>query len=267
MIINTKLKSNNKLERISRGRMLAPTKVEWSNYAINFVKGCSHGCNYCYAMKESIERWHESNDCNDWMKPKLVENTLDLLDKEIPKLKSKIESVTLCFTTDPFMYHQPEVIEMALKIITRLNRDDIPCIVLTKGLLPKELATKEMFNTINTYGITLVSLDQKFCEKFESGSAPLKERLSALRYLHDKGLKTLVSIEPWPTPMMIEQDLNEVLESVKFVNKIIFGRIHHNPAATKYLKKDPSYYTRCVKTVKEFCAINNIECHIKKGTK
>lgn len=30
-------------------------------------------------------------------------NTLELLDKEIPGRKEKIESVQLCFTTDPLM--------------------------------------------------------------------------------------------------------------------------------------------------------------------
>ena len=38
-----------------------------------------------------------------WVEPCLVSNTLDLLDKEIPRLKDKIESVQLCFTTDPFI--------------------------------------------------------------------------------------------------------------------------------------------------------------------
>jgi DNA repair photolyase len=45
----------------------------------------------------------------EWCKPKIVSNSLELLDKEIPKYKDKIKYVHLCFSTDPFMYQQPEV--------------------------------------------------------------------------------------------------------------------------------------------------------------
>ncbi len=56
-----------------------------------------------------------------------MSNTLDLLDKEIPKLKSKIQSVQLCFTTDPFMYGYPEIAEMSMAAIRKLNGAGIKC--------------------------------------------------------------------------------------------------------------------------------------------
>lgn len=55
----------------------------------------------------------------EWCEPKLVSNTLELLDNEIPKLKDKIKSVQLCFTTDPFMENYPEVKELSLKSIRK----------------------------------------------------------------------------------------------------------------------------------------------------
>ena len=55
-----------------------------------------------------------------------------------------------------------------------------------------------------------------------------KERIAALRTLHDAGCKTWVSIEPYPTPNFIEQDLNEILEAISFCDKIIFGRLNYN---------------------------------------
>jgi DNA repair photolyase len=60
----------------------------------------------------------------------------------------------------------------------------------------------------------LVSLDESFRERIEPGAAPLEKRLAALKYLHDDGCKTWVSIEPYPTPNIIEQNLHEVLEAV-----------------------------------------------------
>ena len=49
------------------------------------------------------KRFGQIKDYESWLEPVLVSNTLELLDKEIPRLRDKIQSVQLCFTTDPFM--------------------------------------------------------------------------------------------------------------------------------------------------------------------
>lgn len=85
--------------------------------------------------------------------PKLVENSLKILDKEIPKLKSKIKSVQLCFTIDPFMYGYDEVSQMSIAIMRKLNANGIKCTALTKGILPFELS---WLSKDNEYGILSV---------------------------------------------------------------------------------------------------------------
>ena len=85
---------------IQRKSMLYKTGVEYGDYTMNFVQGCSHGCKFpCYAYLQK-KRFGLVKNYEDWCKPKLVSNTLDLLDKEIPRLKGKIESVQLCFSTE-----------------------------------------------------------------------------------------------------------------------------------------------------------------------
>lgn len=205
---------------IERKSMLYQTGVEYGDYTMNHVLGCPHGCTYpCYAFLMK-KRFGQVKSYEEWCRPMLVSNTLELLDREIPRLKDKIHSVHLSFTTDPFPYGYPEVQELSLAAIRRLNADQIPCRVLTKGLLP--ISLKDLSRE-NEYGITLVSLDEAFREKREPGAAPLKERLAALRALHDAGCKTWVSIEPYPTPNMIQQDLRSILDAVRFVDGIIFG--------------------------------------------
>jgi DNA repair photolyase len=166
------------------------------------------------------KRFGKAHDYEQWCSPKLVSNTLEILDREIPRLKSKIESVQLCFTTDPFMFRNKGVCEMSMAAIKKLNAADIRCTVLTKGLLPLELA--EQFPA-NEYGITLISLDEDFRKRIEPGASSYKDRVAALKALHDKGCQTWVSIEPYPTPNLIKQDLLEILDAVSFVNKVIFG--------------------------------------------
>ncbi len=138
------------MKTITRKSLLYKSGVEYADYCINHVEGCSHGCTFpCYAMMMK-KRCGAIKDYKDWIKPKIVKNSLELLNKEIPKLKDKIKVVHLCFTTDPFMYKYKEVSDLTLKIIERLNKDNIRCMVLTKGIYPKTLKNiKKQIHTLN----------------------------------------------------------------------------------------------------------------------
>ena len=250
------------MQTITRKSMLYKTGVEYGDYTMNHVMGCSHGCRYpCYAFLMA-RRFGKAADYESWCAPKLVSNTLEILDREIPRLKTKIESVQLCFTTDPFMYGYDEVKAMSLAAIKKLNAYDIRCTVLTKGLLPIELAK---LSSKNEYGITLISLDEKFREKVEPGASSYVERISALRALHEMGCKTWISIEPYPTPNLIDQNLSEILNAVSFADRIIFGRTNYNKEISVFTTHR-AFYNQQVEIVVDFCRENNISYHIKKGT-
>jgi len=249
---------------IQRKSLLYRTEVEYGDYCINHVEGCSHGCLYpCYAMMLK-RRTGAISGYEDWCKPKIVSNALELLDKEIPKHKRKIKYVHLCFSTDPFMHGQDEVSRLSLNIIKKLNSHNIPCTTLTKGIYPVD-SIYNSFSKANRYGITIVSLDESFRKDYEPFTPGLKERLDALRYLHKKGLKTWVSIEPYPTPNIIKQDLIKILEAVSFVDEIIFGRLNYN-AKVRAFSHSVEFYNSQSKTVINFCKKKRIKYHIKKGT-
>lgn len=247
---------------IERKSMLYKTGVEYGDYTMNHILGCSHGCKYpCYAFLQK-KRFGQVKSYEEWTEPYLVSNTLEIIKKEIPKLKSKINSVHLCFTTDPFMYGYDEIKVMSLAAIKLLNDEGIKCTVLTKGLLPIELAT---YSRINEYGITIVSLNEDYRARVEPGSASYHERIDALKELHNKGYKTWVSIEPYPTPNIIDQDITEILEAVSFVDKIIFGRTNYNKEISLY-KNQRSFYVEVANQVIKFCNEKAIQYHIKDGT-
>lgn len=247
---------------IQRKSMLYKTGVEYGDYTMNHVLGCAHGCKYpCYAFMMK-KRFGQVSSYEEWLKPYLVENTLELLDGEIPRLKHEIKSVQLCFTTDPFMYEYDEIAEMSLAAIKKLNDSGIKCTVLTKGILPISLAecSKE-----NEYGITLVSLSEEFRKKMEPYSANYTDRLAALQALHDKGCQTWVSIEPYPTPNIVQQNLDELLEAVKFADYIIFGRTNYSKDVSAYIGQK-EFYNQCAAKVQNFCIERNKRFHIKDGT-
>lgn len=260
------MQNSHKLKTIIRKSLLYKSEVEYADYCLNHVEGCSHGCKYpCYAYMMK-KRCGVVKTYEEWCQPKIVSNALKLLDIEIPKLKSKIKYVHLCFSTDPFMFEQDQVCDLTLQIIDKLNKNNIRCTTLTKGVYPDELAKRNGFSANNEYGITLVSLDEAFRKTFEPNSARFKDRIKSLRKLHEKGFKTWVSMEPYPTPNIVDQDLKELLESVSFVDKIVFGRLNYNVKSSEWTNHK-EYYNKCVDTVNNFCRKNKIDIHIKNGTR
>jgi DNA repair photolyase len=250
---------------ITRKTLLYKSEVEYADFCLNHVEGCSHGCRYpCYAMMMK-KRCGIIKSYEEWCKPKIVSNALELLDREIPKYKNKIKYVHLCFSTDPFMYKQDEVIQLSLKIIAKLNNNGVRCNVLTKGVYPDELVSRNGNSKLNEYGITLVSLSEEFRKNYEPHAAPFKERINSLKKLRQKGFKTWVSIEPYPTPNILRQDLKEILETISFVDRIIFGKLNYNVKSSQFECAD-EFYRNNAKEIVNFCKKNKISYHIKHGT-
>lgn len=260
------MKKRDGVDYINRSSLLYKSKVEYADFCINHVEGCSHGCRFpCYAFMMA-KRFGKVKNYSEWCKPKLVKNALELLDKEIPRYKDEIKFVHLCFTTDPFMYKHQEVADMSLKIINKLGLNKIKCTILTKGIYPKELINTEKYGNKNEYGITLISLDENFRKRFEPNSASYQGRIKALKKLHDTGLKTWVSMEPYPTPNLIEQDLMKILKEISFVDNIIFGKLNYNCQSSSFPENE-AFYDNCAKIVENFCNAKGIKYHIKFGTK
>ena len=53
--------------------------------------------------------------------------------------------------------------------------------------------------------------------------------------MHEAGYSTWVSMEPYPTPNIYNQEIEDVLEAVSFVDKDIFGRTNYNKVASPIL--------------------------------
>lgn len=247
---------------IKRKTLIYKTGVEYGDYTLNHVQGCSHGCKYpCYAYMMA-KRFGKVKNYEEWIQPQIVENTMQLLSKELPRFKDRIELLHLCFTTDPFMYGNQEVCDLSMQILQRANAYNVRCSVLTKGILPAELATLPLQNE---YGITVVSLDESFAHRYEPGAAPIQDRIAALRFLSKNGCRTWVSIEPYPTPNVMNQNLCDILEAVSFTNKIIFGRLHYNKIVSEY-PEYKQFYNECAEQVIAFCEARRISYHIKTGT-
>lgn len=248
------------LDTIERKSLLYKSGLGF--HCINHALGCSHGCRYpCYAFL--MARHHgRVRDYEEWCRPRIVGNALALLDRELMRKRVLPPDVHLCLTTDPFMVDHPEIGAMSFDIVERLNRSGIPCSLLTKGRLPAELADRRRFPCDNTHGISLVSLDEGFRQEWEPGAAPYVERLEALRRLHDAGRRTLVHIEPYPTPNIFVQDLSEILAEIAFVDHIYFSGWNYSPRVRRDDATE-AFYRAQSRTVQSFCARHGIDCEVE----
>jgi len=237
------------LETIERKSLLYRSGLGFD--CINHVLGCSHGCRYpCYAFL--MARHHgRVRDYAEWCRPRIVGNALALLDRELERKRVLPDEVHLCLTTDPFMVGHPEVGVMSLAIVERLNRSGIPVSVLSKGILPEELADRRRFPADNTHGISLVSLDEGFRREWEPGAALYAERIAA-------GRRTLVHIEPYPTPAVFEQDLEAILAEVAFADHIYFSGWNYSPRVRRDNATE-AFYHRQSRVVERFCAKHGID--------
>jgi DNA repair photolyase len=219
---------------------------------VNHVQGCSHGCAYpCYAymMARSYGR---AASMEEWRRPRLVANARELLERELSRARQKPDSVSFCLTTDPFMVGYPEVAAMSLDLIAICNAHGVACSVLTKGVLPIELADRGRFPSDNVFGSSLVSLNEGFRARWEPGAAPYAERVAALRALHDAGCRTLVHMEPYPTPNLLAQDLKQVLGAIDFVDSLYFGGWNYNRQATTWMGREAFYHDQA-ELAQAFC--------------
>lgn len=259
---------------LRRKSLLYRSKVEYGGWTANHALGCKHGCKYpCYAMALA-KRTGRIATYEDWLHPRLVENALDLLERELSMRAQNIDSVHLCFTTDPFMFDREadclvgDVVGMTMGIIRRLNAGGIPVTTLTKGYYPDGLIEGVGdLHPDNQYGISLVSLSEAFRSKWEPGAAPIRKRIEALRALSHSGARTWVSIEPYPTPNIdpSSPDIVQLLDSVAFVDKVVFGKWNYNGLATTF-DREHHFYEGIAGQVVQWCRTNAKTLLIKKGT-
>lgn len=242
------------METIERKTLLYKSGLGF--WCINHVQGCAHGCRYpCYAFM--MARSHgRAKSMEEWCRPRLVANALPLLEREIVR-KRGVDQVHFCLTTDPFMVGFPDVAELTLQLVEAINRRGIPCSLLTKGILPRELSDHQRFSPHNIYGISIVSLDERFRKQWEPGAAPYADRVAAARALHERGCQTRAHVEPYPTPNIITQDLGELLRSLDFVDHLYFSGWNYNPRASDYPERD-AFYAREERSVQAFCRKHGI---------
>lgn len=220
-------------------------------WACNVALGCTNMCEDCYGPA-----CFKKSDWGTIRKPSAPPRNLVL--RQLYKMERKgvslPEGVFISFGTDPLLpVNQVETADLA----NLLFDFGIKVAVLSKmGSLSK---APKVF-----HGATIVSLSKRYKQLYEARAADIGHRIKALRDAHARGEYTWISMEPYPTPSVYDQDLIEILEAVTFVDLIIFGKRNYD---TRTSGPDArSFYKLTVNKFRDYCSSHDIRYHIKSDT-
>ena len=163
--------------------------AEYAKYACNFYVGCSNDCDYCYCKRGLLGHAMGKptpilKKCFDGHSPYGV--FVRELHEHIVQLRK--HGLFFSFTTDPLL---PETQDLTNAAVLYAVNQGVPCKILTKRADFKVLDSFYPFQHLIAYGFTLTGMDS-----MELHASTNMERISTMRYLHDRGFKTFASIEP-----------------------------------------------------------------------
>ena len=176
------------VKEVQAKTILSSSKVY--DYVINPYTGCQHACSYCYArfMKRFTghkEPWGEFVDVKI--------NAPDLLNREI--VRKKQGSVWVSGVCDPYQPLEAKY-RLTRKCLEILARHNWPVVIQTRSpLVLRDLGILKKAENFEV-GLTVTTADQRIAEVFEPNAPPIKDRINALRELHQAGIRTYAMIAP-----------------------------------------------------------------------
>lgn len=198
---------------------------EYSPLALNYIKGCDHGCAYCYVpkMMKRFDAGYVHSDVYIKEESALIKEIVS----SARKYKNSSQQVFLSFLTDPYSHFNKET-KLTRRVLEILLEHQIPVSILSKGgyNVLEDLDIIKMFGENIQVGGSLTFTDDADSLKWEKNAALPQERFDALRIMHENGVKTWASMEPVIYPA---QSL-EIMETTKcYVDAYKIGKLNHFP--------------------------------------
>ena len=261
------------LREIESKTILSKTGIPVADYVINPYVGCIHSCIFCYArfMKRFTghqEEWGEFLD--------VKVNAPDLIPKNATKYKGKY--IFLSSVTDPYLPLESKY-ELTRQIIQKLIPLKPVLGILTKSdLILRDIDLIKQFEK-SEVGFSFSTLDEKVRKEVESRAKPVKNRINALKEVHEAGIKTYVFISPilpyltdWKNIIEKTRDYTDyfMFENLN-VTGIVWGSVKrfledkHPDLTSKYRKiyfDDNLYWEIIEEKIVQYCKNMNLECRM-----
>lgn len=198
-----------------------------SDYCINPYTGCSNNCVYCYA-RFMLRYTNHKEEWGEFVDVKI--NAIEILKKELRNKKPG--SVFISSVTDAYQGIEKKY-EITRKILEILPKTFTPIILTKSALVKRDADLIKKFKKAEV-GITITTL--KEWKKFEPGASPPEERIKALKGMHEAGINTYVFLGP-VIPYMTEKELEDIMEKIKFADKIWVDKLNIKSGNWQRIKK------------------------------
>jgi DNA repair photolyase len=186
------------IREIETKHILTHSKLPGLGYSINPYVGCQHACVYCYArfMKRFTnhdEPWGQFVDAKI--------NGIEVFDKDIIKAKpgegAFIASVTDAYQPVERQYKLTRsILERIADSPPELLKDEFAVSILTKSdLVLRDLDILKRLKKVSV-GFSIAMMNETVRQLFEPQSTPIRQRIDALKALHDAGIRTYAFICP-----------------------------------------------------------------------
>lgn len=198
---------------------------EYSPLAMNYIKGCDHGCVYCYVPK--MMKRFDAGYVHSNVYIKEEKALLKEIEVSCRKHANSKKQVFLSFLTDPYSHFNNET-KLTRRVLEMLLEYRIPVSILSKGghNVLQDLDIIKRFGRNIQVGASLTFTNDADSLKWEKNAALPKERFSALKILHENGVRTWASMEPVIYP---EQSLEIMELTAGYVDAYKIGKLNHFP--------------------------------------
>jgi len=189
---------------------------DWTNKTVNFVSGCENDCRYCYAKGMAIQfkQVKEGEWCN-----------MRVRQHDVEKRHKNYGGIVMFPSSHDLT---PTVINEAIIVLKNLIKAGNQVLVVSKPrteCIEKICSEFQEYKKNILFRFTIGARNNDILSFWEPGAPTFEERREALRYAHEKGFATSVSMEPI-------LDMNDVLdlffELEPFVSDTLWlGKMNH----------------------------------------
>jgi len=243
-----------KIYKIKAKEIFTKSKLPGCDYVINQYVGCEHACSYCYAR--FISRWKKRGEWDTWVEAKINA-------PELVKGRKIDGTVFMSSISDPYQPIEKEL-KLTRKILENMDKNIRLSIQTKSDLVLRDIDLFKQFKNLDI-GFTINSFAGEQKEDFEPNSSTNKERIAALKKLHEAGIKTYVFISPI-IPGLI--DLEKVIKETKnYTEYYWFEMINMGGAGKSFQEMLQQKYSENYKMAKDKKVLEDYREKIKELVK
>lgn len=176
-------------EKLCRS-ILSKSKI--ADLSLNPYVGCQHACCWCYARYMARYTGHKNEKWGSFVDAKI--NAPEVLIKDIRRLKDK-PTIFLSSVCDPYQPIEAKY-KLTRQCLEILSQFDFPVGILTQSkLVTRDIDLFKKFKDIEV-GMSFITMDEKAARIFQPLAALPKEKVKALKTLHQAGIKTYIHLGP-----------------------------------------------------------------------